>query len=116
MLDTSIQEFPLGNALLASYKTEILFLWEQFENVAQQTEKLRTQCTAAEDRNTVLIQDVEVSQSRLGEEHNSMVNKVEREWKEKLDKSKSMLQNEIEFLDTSISRQVLLLTKTDVLR
>ena len=66
----------------------------------------RNLCSAAEDRNTVLIQDVEANQSKLGEEHNSIVSKVEREWKERLDKSKSMLQNEIEFLDASLNRQV----------
>ena len=36
MLDASVRDFPLGAALLASYKTEILFLWEQFENSIQQ--------------------------------------------------------------------------------
>lgn len=105
-LDSSIRDSPVGNIILASYKTEILFLWEQFQNSVQESEKLRSQCLATEDRNSVLIRDVEANQSRLGEEHNSLVHKVEREWKEKYEKSKAILQGEIEFLDASLNRQV----------
>ena len=53
-----------------------------------------------------MIQDVELNQSKLGEEHDSVVQAVEREWKEKMDKSKNLLQGEIDFLDSSITRQV----------
>ena len=96
------------NLVKASYKTEILFLWEQFENAVQENEKLKSQWNAAEDRNQVLIEDVEANQSKLGEEHEDLINKVEKEWKEKFEKSKSMLQGEIDFLDASLNRQVLI--------
>ena len=47
-IDTAIGDVPLGPAVLATYKSEIVFLWEQLDNAIQETEKLRLQCSAAE--------------------------------------------------------------------
>ena len=40
-LDSVLKDVPGGQELLATYKTEITFLWEQFESAVQQAEKMK---------------------------------------------------------------------------
>ena len=40
-LDSVLKDVAGGQELLATYKTEITFLWEQFESAVQQAEKMK---------------------------------------------------------------------------
>ena len=40
-IDSILKDVPGGQQLLATYKAEITFLWEQFESAVQQAEKMK---------------------------------------------------------------------------
>ncbi|CAG5113479.1 Oidioi.mRNA.OKI2018_I69.chr2.g7584.t3.cds [Oikopleura dioica] len=106
-LDSVLKDVPGGQELLATYKTEITFLWEQFESAVQQAEKMKELCSAAEQRNLLIVEDAEENQTGLSNDHVQLVQKIESEWKEKFDKSREQFKSELDFLDSSFNRQVL---------
>ena len=67
-------------------------------------------CSAAEQRNLLIVEDAEESQTGLSNDHVQLVQKIEAEWKEKLEKSKIQFKSELEFLELSFNRQVKILS------
>lgn len=63
-------------------------------------------CSAAEQRNLLIVEDAEENQTGLSNDHVQLVQKIEAEWKEKLEKSKVQFKSELEFLESSFNRQV----------
>ena len=52
------------------------------------------------------MEDAEENQTGLSNDHVQLVQKIEAEWKEKLEKSKVQFKSELEFLESSFNRQV----------
>merc|ERR1711953_1547097 len=50
IIDTTIRDHPMGNIILASYKTELLYLWERCHNTVQELDKTREQYSISEKR------------------------------------------------------------------
>jgi hypothetical protein len=56
------------------------------------------------------VEDAEENQTGLSNDHVQLVQKIEAEWKEKLEKSKIQFKSELEFLESSFNRQVKILS------
>ena len=54
----------------------------------------------------MIVEDAEENQTGLSNDHVQLVQKIEAEWKEKLEKSKMQFKSELEFMESSFNRQV----------
>ena len=89
----------------ASYKTELLYLWERWHGTIQELDKTRDQLTISEKRIETLITDSDERYSKIIEEHKNEINAAEKTSKEKLEKVRKTMKDEIEFLENSIQSQ-----------
>ena len=89
----------------ASYKTELLYLWERWHGTIQELDKTRDQLTISEKRIETLITDSDERHSKIIEDHKHEVNIAEKSSKEKLEKVRKTMKDEIEFLENSIQSQ-----------
>ena len=89
----------------ASYKTELLYLWERWHGTIQELDKTRDQLTISEKRIETLITDSDERHSKIIEEHKHEINIAEKSSKEKLEKVRKTMKDEIEFLENSIQSQ-----------
>ena len=58
----------------ASYKTELLYLWERWHGTIQELDKTRDQLTISEKRIETLITDSDERHSKIIEEHKHEIN------------------------------------------
>ena len=89
----------------ASYKTELLYLWERWHGTIQELDKTRDQLTISEKRIETLITDSDERHSKIIEEHKHEITVSEKSSKEKLEKVRKTMKDEIEFLENSIQSQ-----------
>ena len=89
----------------ASYKTELLYLWERWHGTIQELDKTRDQLTISEKRIETLITDSDERHSKIIEEHKHEITVSEKSSKDKLEKVRKTMKDEIEFLENSIQSQ-----------